>query len=90
MAPYPVEQRYVEECDGHSLRQLHPEWLAIAYAITLVAAPALSLPCGFTKEKLPVGLQIAGPPRGEAKVLAGARMLEGDAGPGDGSGRSTL
>ena len=75
VAPYPVEQRYVEECDGQTFDN-YILWLAIAYAITLVAAPALSLPCGFTKEKLPVGLQIAGPPRGEAQVLAGARVLE--------------
>ena len=75
VAPYPVGQRYVEECDGHIFDN-YVEWLAIAYAITLVCSPALSLPCGFTKEKLPVGLQIAGPCRGEAKVLAGAKVLE--------------
>lgn len=75
VSPYPVEQRYVEECDGHVFDN-YVEWLAIAYAITLVCSPALSLPCGFTEEKLPVGLQIAGPCRGEARVLAGARMLE--------------
>ena len=75
VAPYPVEQRFVEECDGHRFDN-YVEWLAIAYAITLVCSPALSLPCGFTQEKLPVGLQIAGPCRGEAKVLAGARVLE--------------
>ena len=75
VAPYPVEQRYVEECDGHTFDN-YVEWLAIAYAITLVCSPALSLPCGFTSERLPVGLQIAGPCRGEAKVLAGAHVLE--------------
>jgi amidase len=34
------------------------------------------LPCGFTSEKLPVGLQIAGPPRSEARILAAAKALE--------------
>ncbi len=52
------------------------EWLAIAYAITLAHCTALSLPCGFTREELPVGLQIVGPPHGEARVLAGAKLLE--------------
>ena len=37
---------------------------------------ALSLPCGFTRENLPVGLQIAGPPRSEARILAAAKALE--------------
>jgi aspartyl-tRNA(Asn)/glutamyl-tRNA(Gln) amidotransferase subunit A len=32
--------------------------------------PALSLPCGFTKSGLPVGLMIAGPHFAEGKVLA--------------------
>ena len=75
VAPYPVEQRFVESCDGHVFDN-YVEWLAIAYAITLVCCPALSLPCGFTRETLPVGLQIVGPCRGEAQVLAGARQLE--------------
>lgn len=33
-------------------------------------APALTLPCGFSKAGLPVGLQIAGPPFGEPVVLS--------------------
>jgi aspartyl-tRNA(Asn)/glutamyl-tRNA(Gln) amidotransferase subunit A len=32
--------------------------------------PALSLPCGFSKNGLPIGLMIAGPHFSEAKVLA--------------------
>jgi amidase len=52
------------------------EWLAIVYAITLTGACALSLPCGFTREHLPVGLQIVAPANGEAKLLAGAKLLE--------------
>ena len=54
--------------------------MTIAYAITLTACPALSLPCGFTADGLPVGLQIIGPPRGEAKLLAAAAMLEDELG----------
>jgi amidase len=41
-----------------------------------VCCPALSLPCGFTAEGLPVGLQIAGPPRSEARILSAAKVLE--------------
>jgi aspartyl-tRNA(Asn)/glutamyl-tRNA(Gln) amidotransferase subunit A len=32
--------------------------------------PAVSIPCGVTRAGLPVGLQIAGPPFGESRVLA--------------------
>ena len=73
--PFPLEQRYVTACAGTAFSN-YLDWLAIAYAITMVCCPALSLPCGFTAEGLPVGLQIAGPPRSEARVLAAARALE--------------
>jgi amidase len=75
VAPFPVENRYVAECAGQRFDN-YVQWLAIVYAITLVCCPALSLPCGFTASGLPVGLQIAAAPRGEAQLLAGARLLE--------------
>src|SRR5712664_573136 len=75
VAPFPVENRYVAECAGKKFDN-YVEWLGIVYAITLVCCPALSLPCGFTASGLPVGLQMAAPPRGEAQLLAGARLLE--------------
>src|SRR3954449_13304480 len=73
--PFPVENRYVSECAGKKFDN-YVEWLGIVYAITLVCCPALSLPCGFTASGLPVGLQIVAAPRGEAQLLAGARLLE--------------
>jgi amidase len=75
VAAFPVEQRYLAECAGQKFDN-YIEWLAIAYAITLACCPALSLPCGFTTEGLPVGLQVVAPPRAEARVLAGAKLLE--------------
>ena len=75
VAPYPIENRYVAEVNGHKFAN-YVEWLAIAYAITVSCGTALSLPCGFTRENLPVGLQIAGPPRSEARILAAAKALE--------------
>lgn len=38
--------------------------------------PAISVPCGFTRSGLPIGLQISGPPLGEARVLALAHAYE--------------
>lgn len=73
--PFPVEQRYVEHCAGQDL-ETYIDWLAIAFAITLVSLPALSLPCGFTKSGLPVGLQMVGKPRGEAELLSAAGVLQ--------------
>src|SRR5580698_4092059 len=75
VAPFPVEHRYVAECAGKKFDN-YVEWLGIVYAITLTCATALSLPCGFTASGLPVGLQMVAPPRGEAQLLSGARLLE--------------
>ena len=73
--PFPVEQRYVTDCDGVKL-ETYVDWLMIVHAITLTASPAISIPCGFTAEHLPVGLQIVAPGRAEARLLAGARFIE--------------
>jgi amidase len=75
VAPFPLENRYVAECAGTKFDN-YVQWLGIVYAITLACCPALSLPCGFTASGLPVGLQVVAPPRGEAQLLAGARVLE--------------
>ncbi|MBV9517740.1 MAG: amidase [Hyphomicrobiales bacterium] len=74
-AAFPVGERYLAECDGHRF-ETYIDWLAIAYAITLVFCPALSLPCGFTKSGLPIGLQICAPAREEGRILAAAKLLE--------------
>jgi amidase len=72
---FPLERRYLDRLNGHDFGN-YVEWLGIAYAITLICSPALSLPCGLTAAGLPVGLQIAGPRLGEASVLKAGEMLE--------------
>jgi aspartyl-tRNA(Asn)/glutamyl-tRNA(Gln) amidotransferase subunit A len=42
--------------------------------------PAISVPCGFTRERLPIGLQLIGPRWSEAKLLAMAFAYEQAAG----------
>jgi aspartyl-tRNA(Asn)/glutamyl-tRNA(Gln) amidotransferase subunit A len=45
-------------------------------AVNLAGVPAVSIPCGFDKNNLPVGLQIIAPAFGEEKLLQIARMFE--------------
>ncbi len=73
--PYPVENRYVETCNGHTFSN-YIEWCTVAYAFTCASCPAVSVPAGFTADGLPVGLQIAGKPRGEADLLSAAALYE--------------
>lgn len=53
-------------------------YLADIYTINinLAGLPALSMPCGFSKDRLPIGLQIIGPHFGEEKILKAAYALE--------------
>lgn len=75
VGPFPVEQRYLAECNGTKFDS-YVGWLTIVSAITLICSPALSIPCGFTREGLPVGLQIVGAPRSEGRVLSAGKLLE--------------
>ena len=55
------------------------EWLAwspFTYPFNMTKQPAASVPAGFTKTGLPVGLQIVGGLRREDKVLRAARAYE--------------
>ena len=73
--PYPVEQRFVESCNGVEFSN-YVQWLSIAYAITNPGFPAISVPAGFTDDQLPVGLQICAGPRAEARLLCAAAAYE--------------
>ncbi len=75
VAPFDVNIRAVNSCGGYKFDNYF-DWYTIAYAITATSLPALSLPCGFTDGGLPVGMQIVGPPRGEARLLAAAKVME--------------
>ena len=44
--------------------------------VNLAGLPGLSVPCGFTREGLPIGLQVIGQPFQEAGMLAIARAYE--------------
>lgn len=44
--------------------------------INLAGLPAISLPCGLSRERLPIGLQMIGPRFGEKKILQAAYTLE--------------
>jgi amidase len=75
VAPFPVELRYVEEIDGQPC-ETYIDWFSITFALTMTACPIISMPCGFSSEGLPVGIQVVGKPRGEAALLRAANRFE--------------
>ena len=52
------------------------DWTPFSVPFNLTQQPAASVPCGFTRAGLPVGLQIAGRMYDDAGVLAAARAYE--------------
>ncbi len=44
-------------------------WTPYTYPFNMTQQPALSVPCGFTAARLPIGLQIVGPRHADALVL---------------------
>jgi amidase len=75
LSPRPWTELYPAEIDGRPTRSYF-HWLALAYAVSLVGHPAVSLPVGRDRAGLPFGLQIVGPRGGDALVLGVAAALE--------------
>jgi len=65
----------LEENPG-GLRQRELVFLRNTRPFNVWGLPAISLPCGFSKSGLPIGLQIVGPHWGEAQVLSLAHAYE--------------
>lgn len=72
---FPIEHPHILEVNGRpvgkAMQRSH-----LTYAFSVLGLPAISIPCGFTRAGLPVGLQIVGKRRGEAAVLRAAAAFE--------------
>ena len=55
--PFDVEQPYPTEVAGTKM-DTYIDWMKSCYYISVAANPAISVPCGYTAEGLPIGLQI--------------------------------
>jgi amidase len=75
ISPRPWRELYPAHIDGKPTRTYF-HWLAMAYAVTVVGHPAISLPVGLDRNGMPFGLQIVGPRGGDALVLRVAAELE--------------
>jgi len=71
----PMHERYLKELNGHRFGN-YVDWIILTSVVTLTVCPAISIPCGFTKAGLPVGLQLVGRPHGDGEVLAWAAQAE--------------
>jgi amidase len=73
--PFDVKQRYVTEINGERM-ETYIDWMKSCSYVTVTGLPAISVPCGFTPEGLPVGVQIVGRHRDDLGVLQLAHAFE--------------
>ena len=71
----PLEERFADREDypgeSPSLSSVHH-----TFSANLTGQPALSVPCGFSRDRLPIGFQLLGRPFGEATLFRLARAYE--------------
>ena len=75
LEPGLVEVEYPPFVDGVAIGD-YVEWLRFSYLAVVTSLPSLSMPVGFTASGMPVGIQLIGPPRGDARLLQVARAVE--------------
>jgi aspartyl-tRNA(Asn)/glutamyl-tRNA(Gln) amidotransferase subunit A len=71
----PAEHTFVQYADGTE------EHVSLAYTrltmpFNVTGQPALSIPCSFDRDDLPIGLQVAGRPYGEEALCAIGKQIE--------------
>ena len=66
--PFDVNQPWVTEINGERMHT-YLDWMKSCYTISATGLPAVSVPCGFTPDGLPVGLQIVGRHQDDFGVL---------------------
>jgi aspartyl-tRNA(Asn)/glutamyl-tRNA(Gln) amidotransferase subunit A len=74
--PQPKIADVVERDETPTPKPLEPERDNNCQPFDVWGIPAISIPCGFSKEGLPIGLMIAGPRFSEGRVLALAHAYE--------------
>ncbi|HEX4804538.1 MAG TPA: amidase [Conexibacter sp.] len=73
--PFDVEAPYPTEIAGEPMHT-YIDWMKSCYFVSAVGLPAASVPCGFTPEGLPVGVQIVGRHHDDLGVLQLAAAFE--------------
>lgn len=75
VAPFDLRQEWVDAIDGQAMTD-YLEWMSICCIISVTGLPVISVPCGFTNDGLPVGMQIVGAPQADRAVLHLAAAFE--------------
>ncbi|NBP36604.1 MAG: amidase [Betaproteobacteria bacterium] len=64
------------DIDGQHYDELRANWFPNTMPFNMTGHPAISLPCGFDQDGMPLGLQLVGPLRGDRELLQVAALFE--------------
>ncbi|WP_456843387.1 amidase [Bradyrhizobium sp. USDA 4486] len=64
------------EIDGKLFDSVRPHWFPWTMLFNMTGHPAISLPCGFGRDGLPIGLQLVGRFRADAELLRVSSLFE--------------
>src|SRR5947209_6078261 len=64
------------EIDGQVADTVRKAWYPYTLPFNLSGNPAVTLPCGFGADGLPIGIQLVGPHLGDAKLMRAAAWFE--------------
>lgn len=72
------------EIDGQVFDEVRANWFPWTMPFNMTGHPAISLPCGFGSDGLPIGIQLVGRFRGDVELLRASALFEASQ---DGLGR---
>lgn len=73
--PFDANLDWVSEINGVAM-PTYIDWMAVCCMISATGLPSISVPGGFTRQGLPVGVQLVGKPRGDLALLRIAAAFE--------------
>jgi amidase len=73
--PFDATVDWVSEINGVAM-QTYIDWMAVCCMISATGLPSISVPGGFTRDGLPIGVQLVGKPRGDLALLRIAALFE--------------
>ena len=74
--PFDVKWHWPKIVAGRAMDTYH-RWMEVTIYATFAGLPAISVPAGFDPtDRLPMGLQLVGPPEGDAELLGVAAAYE--------------
>jgi aspartyl-tRNA(Asn)/glutamyl-tRNA(Gln) amidotransferase subunit A len=74
----PIEERLFEpiEIEGHKIDTVRTAWYPYTHPFNLTGHPAITLPCGFHSDGLPMAIQLVGRRGEDARLLRIAALFE--------------